>query len=607
MTLSVNGTIFCCRAVMMQDDGHEEVNSGNESMSDSLVLFSVIVAISAPVNLATVRFSTDRWFDRTAEDHQLEIQEYSKESSAIPDAMPAAQRRKQHKQNRGSVSAEFLSIRRVHISLARYCRVLEREERRCQYVSLQANQFSQIRNEQQKKWEVKKAASGVSNEGKNPSGGSTSSASVMASKSVPPTSERRSRGGRSASSFNGGDDLHLHAHQYDLTILEEQEKEQEILELMLAAPPPETSPDIPKHYGNLVRELVQVFHSLSRNDHIFPTTPASMLIERDGVVYVNQHIAIPVEAAGIKPSFGLGNTTVRPYYTLLFPHASPSELLHALQSSGSAPPQQIQQLLLTVNAQKPLTDIALDASLPLDTTLQMASYLVTHGACVMSPIVSRQARLTCSQVDRIPSLALVFTQLFGNVNMFRLIGFFTSFKTLGEAMTALTTLGNEDGAWLRETLLSGRNRSDHTNMMGYEVDEPNSKDPLGQGGRSQDLPGYWKEEMEEQLYAMAVWLISHRILEQLQDYFVVVGTEHHDFAQGRDSPATVPLSQAHSKADESLFRELLESDLLNGDISLSALSWRLGLDQNKVRSWGLRHRLIRVVSRIAKAGDDWES
>ena len=152
-----------------------------------------------------------------------------------------------------------------------------------------------------------------------------------------------------------GEELHIQAHQKDFTVDEEQEKELEILELMLATSPSTPNAGIPRHYGNIVRELVQMFHSISRHDYIYPSTPTSLLTERDGVVYVNQHIAIPVEAAAPKPYYALESPTMRPYYTLLFPHASPSALLQALQSSGSAPPQRLQQLLLTVNAQKPMT------------------------------------------------------------------------------------------------------------------------------------------------------------------------------------------------------------------------------------------------------------
>jgi hypothetical protein len=396
---------------------------------------------------------------------------------------------------------------------------------------------------------------------------------------------------------------------------EEQEKEQEILELMLAASPPKPRPGVPKHYGNLVRELVQFFHSLSRNDHIYPPTPMSLLIERDGVVYINQHIAIPVEAAAPKPSHAVDNPTIRPYYTLLFPHASPSDLLQALQSSGSTPPQKLQQLLLTVNAQKPMTEIAIDANLSLNTTLEMASYLVRHGVCVMSPVVSRQSRLACHQVERIPELALEFSQLFGNVHVFRVVGFLTSMKTLGAAMSLLTNTDQDEGSWLRDALSSsGRFRPDRANnniTTRFDGDDLPARGTMGQPLQGQELSSSWKEEMEEQLYAMTVWLISHRVLTQLQEYIIVVGTEQEDVAPitaDIGSSTTVPIIGYSSTAetDENLFRELLESDFLNGEISIMALSWKLGLDAAKVRAWALRHPRVRVVSRITRSSDDWE-
>jgi hypothetical protein len=617
MTLAVNGTVFCCRAVLMQgDDGQEDPSqtavSDSSSQPNQLVLFSVIVAMSAPMSHESVQFSTGSWFDAATED-QLDIQRYVKESMAAASISTPEAEHRNRKNTKGRVSSAFLSIRRVHISLARYCRVLEREERRCQYISLQSNHFFQIRNDHQKKWEAKKAASASLKASKQGPSSASSSTSVITAKSTQSSSERRPRHIRSASFGSNmmiGEDLHIPAQQQEFTIEEEQEKEQEILELMLASLPPKSNAGIPKHYGNLARELVQMFHSLSRNDFIYPSTPTSLLIERDGVVYVNQHIAIPVEAAALKPSHAVDNPTVRPYYTLLFPHASPSGLLQALQSSGSAPPQRLQQLLLTVNAQKPLTEIALDANLPLYTTLEMASYLVSHGACVMSPVVSRQSRLACNQVDRIPQLGLEFSQLFGSVHLFRVVAFLTSAKTLGAAMSLLTNLENGNGSWLRESLLSGRVRADLGNAFSFTSEELSPKGNVGQTAKVQELPSHWKEEMEEQLYAMAVWLISHRVLAQLQEYFVVVGIDHEDLAPVADESATpvvATISGGLPEADENLFRELLESDFLNGDISIMALAWRLGLDQQKVRSWGLRHRRIRVLSRIPQPGDDWDT
>jgi hypothetical protein len=132
MTLSVNGTVFCCRAVLMQgEDGQDETipgpAGGNDSHNDDLVLFSVVVALSAPMSHTSVQFSTGSWLDTGTED-QLEIQRYVKESGA----------NRPGKTSRGRVSAGFLAIRRVHLSLARICRVLEREERRCHYVTFQS-------------------------------------------------------------------------------------------------------------------------------------------------------------------------------------------------------------------------------------------------------------------------------------------------------------------------------------------------------------------------------------------------------------------------------------------------------------------------------------
>ena len=460
MTLSVNSTVFCCRAILMEGDESGSVDdnssnnnntaaSTNEASKDSLVLFSVIVALSSPLS-HTSSFPTSAF----ATEDQLDLQRYIQSTGQTEETgrKPAS--------GRASASASFLSIRRVHLSLARYCRVLEREERRCQYVSLQVNLLFKIGNDRQKKWEEQKAASGTPS--KQISNAGTSSGSVMSGSSNQMGADRRGaerRGSRHHRNTSMGtirtvteqDESHSQAQQV-VNSFREQEKEQEILELMLAASPPKNEQGAPLHYGNITRELVQVFHSLSRNDHEFPPTPNTLLSERDAVVYVNQHIAIPIEAASLKPSQQVTCPVVRPYYTLLFPHASPSELLQAFQSSGSAPPQRLQQLLLTVNPQKPISDIAIDANLPLYTTMEIATYLVTHGAAMASPIVSRSSRLACHQIHLIRDLALEFSQTFANVSLFRVVSFLSSSITLGEAMSVLTNLESEQGAWLRECL-----------------------------------------------------------------------------------------------------------------------------------------------------------
>ena len=594
MTLTVNGTVFCCRAVLMHGEDNVDETSTASDSKDQLALFSVIVALSSPRSHTSIPFSSG--WEGITED-QSDLQKYLKEAAEFkhPDHP--------RKATNGRVSAAFLSIRRVHLSLARFCRVLEREETRCRYVSLQANQFFRIHSDRQKKWEEQKLAQG-SPRPKRGASEPTSSSSVISSKTTQTTvTERRSRHIR-GTSISGAIEEHLSETQnVENSIQDEQEKEQEILELMLAASPPENSEGLYQHHGNLVRELVQVFHSLSRNDHEFPPTPSALLSERDGVVYVNQHIAIPIEAASLTPSQTVTRPTVRPYHTLLFPHASPSELLQTFQSSGSAAPQRLQQLLLTVNAQKPLTEIAVDANLPLYTTMEIASYLIAHGACVTSPVVSRQSRLACLHIEKIPELSLEFSQTFANVDFFRLVSFLTSAQTLGSAMSVLTNVESEEGAWLRKSLVpSGTTRIDLSKVLTFT---PEEQSPTGTPGQTQQLeqPHRLVEELQGILYAMAIWLLSHRVLAQMQEYLVVAETE----MPLPESPSS-PASAANAvDRDESLFRELLESNVLNGDISIMALSWRLGLNLHKVRSWGLRHNRIRVVCRIPTSEDDWEA
>jgi hypothetical protein len=702
MTLNVNGTVFCCRAILMQDEetapntatttattatedalmssttpGVTSVPSteANYSSKDQLELFSVIVALSSPIGTSSTPFSD--WYDGASED-QLDLQRYM--ADIATSTAKTVQRPGRTKA--GKVSSTFLSIRRVHLSLARFCRVLEREEHRCQYVSLQANQFIQIRNERQKKWEEQKLGQtrGVGTSKQGPTSGGASTTSVGTNQTVSdhhrrprphmrsgsfsmpltPSTDRVGGGGGGGGGVEDRSSFNITASMSNHL---EQELEQETLELMLAAPPPSPSEDAGStekqrqhHYGNLARELVQIFHSLSRNDHDFTPTPESLLSERDGVVYVNQHIAIPVEAVSLNPAqSNQGRTAaVRPYHTLLFPHTSPSELLQTFQSSGSAPPQRLQQLLLTVNPQKPLSDIAIDANLPQYTTMEIASYLVAHGACVTSPIVSRLSRLGCFQIYRIPTLALDFSHSFPNVDLFRLVSFLSSSKTLGEAMSTLTNLDSDDGLWLRESLASPSlapmlrsssltslggspqhdERTSDANLTGLNKepapatgagvmgvvrgqDQQQSQNPQQSQQQQQQQQGaqqshQWVEELEELLYAMAIWLLSHRVLSQVQEYLLVVEKSDDANAAYYNSTnivATHSNNPAIGSSDtgETLFRELLESDLLNGNFSVSALSWRLGFDPPKLRSWACRHERIRIISRIPAPGDDWES
>lgn len=690
MTLRVNRTVFCCYAVLIdgedEETGLQQSDNNNNSSSssingnntdggghndDDLRLFSVVVALSAPAHQTALPFSS--FWDAGSED-QHDLERFLRQAST-------SSTKAGHGTNKAAtaarVSSTFLAIRRVHISLARYCRALGREENRCGYVRHQVNSFFAIRSEEQKRWEAP-----LSNVHATPSGMTSSNvhhqhthhgptaASSSASVMTQNTLDLKGRHKRSSSYGTTSGALVLDDSMNSFvkgpTVEQEQEKEQEILELMLASPAPETPAGSPQHHGNLVRELVSVFHALSRNDHEYPPTPNSLLCERDGVVYVNQHIAVPIEAAGLDCSQITDGPVVRPYYTLLFPHASPSELLQTFHSSGSAPPQRMEQLLLTVNPQKPLTEIAIDAGLPLHVTMDISSFLVTRGACIASPVVSSQSRLVCASVRKLPEVALDFTQAFPQVNIFGIVSFLTASRTLGDTMAVLTDLTNDDGARIRDSLLASpsfRLRShDLVKSLhiltsannGIELDRgvlPISEDKETSSGHHQPQhqqqqpqlprPSQLQEEpilqqyvkdLEELLYAIAIWLLSHKVLTHLQEYLVVVSAssapsttdtveaEHRASSSSlistlkRSSQEDIPVnytaalttSNQNNDPDSNLFRELKEAGYLNGDLSITAISWKTGMDPQKLRSWGMRHPQVRVLYRMPTTGDDWE-
>jgi hypothetical protein len=783
MTLRVNKTVFCCHAVLLEETNHiaenSDKNKGTTNTSpvasdgcdkkgdgdengdkedSSLSLFSVVVALAPSTQQSALPFSSFWDFDgsgggedrsdleryirrggvrlsqtrddgKTSKNNASSTKNPQVESGGTNtkhgDAGEKRFRMKQKKkQTAARVSSVFLAIRRVHISLVRFCRALEREENRCGYVTFQSRALFQIRNERQKQWDVMHnrnprpaSASPMPSTTTNNSGGGNSDRSPYSERGVVGLggvhhhhTPRHSRQNSFISTPGGGNTLLSDATLKKAldnddpggeaigSVEQEQEKEQEVLELMLACNPqdkPEGQHQQSyqnRQHGNLVRDLVAVFHSLSRNDHEYPPTPSSLLCERDAVVYVNQHFAIPIDAAGLSGhsqmsssrshkigSFPIaegGRPVVRPYYTLLFPHASPSDLLETFHSSGSTPPQQLEHFLLTVNPQKPLTQIATDANLPMHTTMQIASFLIAHGACTTSPVVSPRSRLTCFGSDsmtRIPELALDFSQAFPGVSLFGVVSFLTtSSRHLGGAMAILVDTENEEGTWLRESLLASNKYRYHDQSRGvvdgdkvgptesatselstaqstYQSLFPDKKNesyaassrggvskPSGMAPEPTPMSVHeWLKDLEELLFSIAVWLLSHRVLVQLQEYMVVVaevssapsnhiGVDHEndsstsvmlsppsaaDTAKGLSAPVPANTTTAKSSSNdwgENLFRELLEMEYLNGDISIMALSWRMAIDPRKLRRWGWRHKRVRVISRVPSPGDDWE-
>ena len=166
MTLSVGGTVFCCCAVLMDENDKNSTTSkkNNKELSESgyqssdekitdedLVLFSVIVALAPHIGTSlSSSIPTAGWMEAgygpgmtTAADLLQGFHSYLDNSNGNLSNTSGTSTDPSEKR----VSASFLSIRRVHVSLSRLCRILEREERRCRYVSVQANLFDQIRHD----------------------------------------------------------------------------------------------------------------------------------------------------------------------------------------------------------------------------------------------------------------------------------------------------------------------------------------------------------------------------------------------------------------------------------------------------------------------------
>jgi hypothetical protein len=650
MTLRVNRTIFCCHAVLMDTEENSEADDKSDaefgpnvaatsSQNSELTHFSIVVALNAPAGEASVPFSN--FWDGNSED-QIDLERYLHHiatNATSGNDVNDDDVKKKKKKTASRVSSVFLAIRRVHISLARLGRALEREEHRCCYVSLQSEAFFKIRNEQQKRWEELALSASRAVGGGKQSATSTGSAMSSGNADSLPRKGRHVRQNSFGTAAGGTTALENALKKLVITpsLKQEQEKEQETLELMLSLPPPERRQGLPKHHGNLVRELCSVYHALSRKDYEYHPTPASLLCEQDSVVYINQHLAIPIEAAGLdSPQQSMSTDKsqfVQPYHTLLFPYASPSELLHTFLSSGSAAPQRMEQLLLTVNPQKPLTEIALDADLPLHVAIEIASFLVLRRVCVTSPVVSLQSRLACLASERIPDLLLDFSQAFPGINLFVVTSFLTNYTSLGHTMAVLTDTENEEGAWIREMLTlssSYQNRArksdggnsaqrgrmrgavsgstekafrmpesylqDHYSSLNLNTSSQTTTIPAGQED-SLLRPIHWMKDLEELLFSISVWLLSHRIIAHMQDYIVVVDAVK---SLGQESKQIENLSDS----DELLFKELLDLGYLNGDLTIAALSWRLGMDPHKLRAWGLRHNRVSVLTRVPRSADD---
>ena len=212
MTLSVGGTVFCCYAVLMEDNisnpsggndtgsNSDATGAGNEedatnatgktnSPIDQLVLFSVIVALAPPLN--TQNLPITGWLESYPHDYHHVHPNLNKPSKG-----KHKERQTKTSDSASSrirkVSPSFLSIRRVHVSLARLCRVMEREERRCRYVSGQTHRFEQVKKELKRDWLRQSSESVISTTNLGTNTGTMTSGSNSTAGVPPPSSSSSS-------------------------------------------------------------------------------------------------------------------------------------------------------------------------------------------------------------------------------------------------------------------------------------------------------------------------------------------------------------------------------------------------------------------------------
>ena len=582
VTISVGGAVFCCRAILLE----EKVSGDGPEEEPSLVLFSVVVALTPSIPTSIIPISG--WFDN---EQTPNVARNSRvQSKPEIDKKPALAR----------ASKSFLAIRRVHVSLARLCKVLEREERRCRYISNQAAQMLQINHNFHSRKERIRQGIITNSTTTTPS---ETNKGRMHRRTITPVSVS------ATTTFTETLDIAKTMQEPDVSVIVRQEQDQEIFEIMLSAP----TNGINIH-GNLARELVHVYHALSRNDNDFPPTPSSLLSGRDGTVYINQHVAVPIEA-GSGNSFLETLPIVRPYHTLLFPHSSASELVASFSSSAA----RLQQLVVMTNPIKSLSDIAADAALSLHAVMELASFLIGHKACIASHVMNKATVLACSDnaILRMQQLALEFSEQFYHLSIFIVVSVLTSKGfSLGELFRRITSGETEESELLRSVLpavfVRGRS-SPKTGILPVveKIDAQKSEgDVLVEEADNTHI--------EEMLFAMAVWLRAKEVVVSVEEYFVACrvgslpvlqtrGNSTMKAAQDSDG-ATLHQLDVEQHPDEKLFLELLKGNYLNGNVSTVAMCWKEGLDMRRLhrfRAWGVKTGNIVPMLRVPCPGDDW--
>mmetsp|Transcript_1810 Transcript_1810/g.2761 ORF Transcript_1810/g.2761 Transcript_1810/m.2761 type:complete len:680 (-) Transcript_1810:137-2176(-) len=606
MTVTVGGTIFCCWAVLMCPN-----RSGTSS---GLVLFSVVVSLIPSFH--TSSFLNSSW-SYNAEERQRQFRRGSN--------LYQLQEETDTEKTTSQDTDLFLAVRKVHVSLVRLSRVLEREELRCRYVSLHATELQKIGAE----------FTASREKAKNPPSSSTSEVGkgrhrrVLTSGSV---------GGGNIVTEMGMDMESDRLRKIELK--ERQQLDQEVMDLMLAA-----KVEGSRIHGNLARELLQVYHALCRNDQsLSPGT--AVLSARDSMVFINRHVAVPIES--VEENYCcVSQVQVRPYHTLLFPRTSAATLADGITSSNC----RIKTFLSMLDPRKSLSEISHETAVPISFIMEMANYLVNNKLCVISHVFSTRCTLACCNdaISRINDLRLAFSQAFHQQPIHCVVSILTMGLTIDELLEklgsgeafqnfplgdALEQLRSDVQKAREEEKMRVRQKAqdeneDHSEMeLTQEVDRvgtvvtsvagvnPHDPQTVEDGSINPFLSSV--ATLEEFVFAMATWLGAYQVILPKIEY-LVAGRFSADCKSPRlvdsmnpssfEEPTLLVGSDVKEPSDsfEVLYRDLVGKGCFNGRMSNVWLCFKFGLDERtfkQLRSWGLHSGRLKRIVRLPNERDD---
>lgn len=649
VTLLVDGTMICCRSVMLHtSNGSTATTSSSTSTAQSdetsapLTKSNPANITSSPVSQGSPIAESPSFNDTSKQMDELYTSGLAMFSIVVA-LLPVQRQTRTRSYNASNptyetqdvgdkVSVAYPIIRKIHLSLARVCAVLEREERRCMYMSRQVAMCIKIgcldigNDDDQRKQESFKETVGGS----------------------PKQQPFMKHQGHGSSSTKIENEIH-----------------ERMESILTAKPPPSIELDdnnlsesksvsqvvlrklmIPLH-GNLAWELTQIYHSLARNNSKF-CNPTYLLSNREGIVYINNHIAVNIDAAvedENTPFYDNARDNIpllRPYHTILFPRVSAKDLLHNINASFSQnsidDPNQmngsdlsqrrLEKLLSVCDPSKSLHDMASETALPLSIIIDVALRLVETGVCIAVPQLQSSVKFACQHdsIQKISSLRLQFAQEFFQVPIFVVI------SALTVKPNYICTFG-EILRYCKETVILESRREEESEVDDVQIDEYNMVIPMEctlltkSILNSIEVTSIFDEDdvtelmvaqhVESVIRKMTTWLRSRAVIVELKDYLVSPNVDQTVETVVKVEESSAGIKKSNSAGDiqylwgdsdgEALFHECKKNDYFSGKISTGALAWRIGKRQMElVRDYGIREQKLQVVTRIPCAGeDDW--